>query len=147
MPITRHLSFVSGTLLTGIGIFLLSRLIVVERPPDNNMVGPVIVTILGVSFLLIGVSSLLRAYKARKINAVDIPSPEPDTRHEGGLLLGLGQLFKWLGHTVILISVVGTLWLVLFAETGGASGVPIGIGIFISLLFYGLGSLCKTLGR
>ena len=133
MSTTRWVSFISGTLLTVIGIFLLSRLIVVERPPDNNVVGLFIIILLGISFLLIGISSLLRALKSLTASAIDTPSSTPETQNEGGFLLQLGQFFTWLGHSVVLLSIAGTVWLVLFAKTGGVSGVPIGIGIIVSI--------------
>lgn len=167
----KMLSFIPCVALTALGLFFLSPIIYRPHPFEGNVVGPSISIILGSSLLLIGASSLLRSWKSCK--SIDAKSANPyciqdnsshshQTHTEQQLdeestksiptkrtdpLSSLGRGFMWLGNSAIGLSVMGALLVLLPGAAGSVSGVPLGIGIVIAVIFYSLWILCTLLDK
>jgi hypothetical protein len=83
----------------------------------------------GLCLLLLGLAGLLHR-------------PQPDGQASYGYPR-VAFMFRFLALASVVLTVVGTLWLIFLARPGSASGVPIAMGLMAAWIFYALGKLAR----
>lgn len=159
-------SLVPGIVLAAIGLLFLAPFVYRDDVAESNVVGASLALIIGPSLLWIGFASIRRARDTRvappgqsRQSLANLPhgvrtedvhrtvaraGGVPDLPNSGGLRAA-AKFFRRAGHAAMLLALVATLLMPLVASTGGASGVPIGIGVLLGGLLYGFAVLCEAL--
>lgn len=137
---------ISTFLTLAFGVICFYRLLYPIPTKDNNIIGPIVIFILGSSSLMIGFKMLTKmiSYTNDKPAIATAINKEPNQESaEDNEPDVLSFVFMLLGHITLTASILGGIFIAFFTSAGSASGVAIGIGIFVATIFYFFGHIAK----
>jgi len=140
MDIKKLETYITNITMVGFGAILISLSVYgwicsANSNTNRSHLANIIGILIG---LFVAAAPIVKSKRTKKYQHVDGNKEE---KNQISVFYHIGVFFHWIARATIVLVIAGTGWMLIFAPPGGASGVPIALGIFVAGFLHAIGSV------